>query len=208
MAKLRKRDDDIHRTPDVAHIQNPDVAHETSDVNVYAILQFVVGLVILAALVHVLMWAMFRLLEERQARLERANPPSPMAITSQEQVPPEPRLQDAPGWSVQVDPQEANKLRGEGYRVDQNGRVNLQFEEPQAERKILMRLWDEQLKNGQRDPTTGAVESIPINQAMQQVAGQGLPARPQPPGGDDQISSGQQIPTYQSSGRMMERRKQ
>ena len=36
MARRGQRDD-IHETPDVSHIQNPDVTHEESDVNVKAI---------------------------------------------------------------------------------------------------------------------------------------------------------------------------
>jgi hypothetical protein len=109
---------------------------------------------------------------------------------------------------VQVDQQAARELREQGYRVDQDGRVNLQFEEPQAERKILTKVWREELQNGKINPQTGERESIPIADAMRQIAGQGLPARPQPPGGDEQISQGTQIPTYSSSGRRTERRRE
>ena len=207
MTRLGKKDD-IHITPDVSHIQNPDVAHETSDVNVSAILKFVIGLVIFAVVVHVLMWAMFKFLEERQVRFERANPPAPMALTGQQQLPPEPRLQDARGWSVQVDAGSRREIEEQGYRVDQQGRVNLELEEPQAERKILTQVWEHELEHGKVDPNTGAQESIPIKQAMQQILSQGLPARQAVQGSDEQLSNGQQIPTYQSSGRMTERRKQ
>lgn len=207
MARHGKKDD-IHITPDVSHIQNPDVAHETSDVNVSGILKFVVGLVVVAIVVHVLMYLLFMFLEDRQARLERANPPAPMALTGQQQLPPEPRLQDAQGWSVQVDPAARREIEEQGYKVDQNGRVNLELEEPQAERKILTRVWKQELENGKVDPATGTQESIPIKQAMQQVLSQGLPARTASPHNDEQLWSGQQIPTYQSSGRMTERRRQ
>jgi len=206
MARFGKKDD-IHITPDVSYIQNPDVAHEGSDVNVPAILKFVAGLVIFGIVVHVLMWAMFKFLEGRQAKLERENPPAPMALTGQQQLPPEPRLQDSQGWSVQVDASKRREFEEQGYRVDPSGRVNLELEEPQAERKILTKVWDEELQNGKVDPGTGARVSIPIAQAMQQVLSQGLPARQQQ-GSDEQISNGQQIPTYQSSGRMTERRRQ
>ena len=205
MARFGKKDD-IHITPDVSHIQNPDVAHEASDVNVPAILKFVAGLVIFAVIVHVLMLLMFKFLEARQVRFENDNPPAPMALTGQ-QLPPEPRLQEARGWSVQVDANQRRELEEQGYRVDQKGHVNLELEEPQAERKILTQVWRRELENGKVDPSTGARLSIPINQAMQQVLSQGLPARQQP-SSDEQISNGQQIPTYQSSGRMMERRRQ
>ena len=50
----------VRQTPDVSHIQNVDVTHEASDVNVGGILKFVVGLTIFGIIVNVLMWGMFR----------------------------------------------------------------------------------------------------------------------------------------------------
>ncbi|HYY56527.1 MAG TPA: hypothetical protein VE842_04290 [Pyrinomonadaceae bacterium] len=190
MAK-RGRRDDIHETPDVSHIQNPDVTHEVSDVNVRAILQFVVGLIIFAAVVHVLMWYMLKFFEQRQ---EKATPPpAPMALTEKERLPPEPRLQVAPGW-----------------RVDEgNGReVNLALKEPTAEIEIVRRQWDEVLLKGQRDES-GNVVAIPIEEAKRQLIEKGLPTRPAV---DAQtgpsINGGVDVPSYQSSGRKMEKRDQ
>jgi hypothetical protein len=190
MARHGRRDD-IHETPDVSHIQNPDVAHEESDVNVRAIMQFVVGLLIFSGIVLVLMWYMLKFFERRQ---EKATPPpAPMALSEKERLPPEPRLQAAPGWEVDV---------GEGKKR------SIALKEPTAEMKIVRRQWDEVLLNGQRDGS-GNVVAIPIEEAKRQLIEKGLPTRPQT---NDQkgptINGGLDIPSYQSSGQKMEKRDQ
>jgi hypothetical protein len=45
-------------------LHNEDVAHEHTDVNIRAILMFAAGLVVVAVVVHILMWAMFRWLDD------------------------------------------------------------------------------------------------------------------------------------------------
>jgi hypothetical protein len=43
-------------TPDVSHIRNVEVTHETSDVNVNGVLTFVVGLTILTKRFNLAQW--------------------------------------------------------------------------------------------------------------------------------------------------------
>lgn len=188
MARHGRRDD-IHETPDVSHIQNPDVKHEESDVNIKAILQFVVGLLIFAAIVHVLMWYMLKFFEQRQEK--RTPPPAPMALTDRERLPPEPRLQGAPGFGVDV---------GEGRRVD------LGLKEPMAEMKVVREQWEKVLKEGQKDQS-GNVVAIPIEEAKRQLIEKGLPTRPQTDSPMN-IKGGIDVPTFQSSGQKMEKRDQ
>jgi hypothetical protein len=188
MARHGRRDD-IHETPDVSHIQNPDVTHEESDVNIRAILQFVVGLLIFAAVVHVLMWYMLKFFERRQEK--RTPAPAPMALTDKERLPPEPRLQAAPGFGVDL---------GEGRRVD------LGLKEPTAEMKVVREQWEKVLKEGQKDQS-GNVIAIPIEEAKRQLVEKGLPTRPQT-GSPMSINGGVDIPTYQSSGQKTEKRDQ
>jgi hypothetical protein len=69
---------------------NPRVDHEESDVNVRAVLLFVVGLAITAAAVHVVTWWMFDYFAARESRQDP--PVRPLAATGP-QRPPEPRLQ-------------------------------------------------------------------------------------------------------------------
>ena len=183
--------DDIHRTPDVAYIQNPDVSHEKSDVNVRSIIIFAGGLLVFGIIVHILMWLMFNYMEER-ARKE-APPPRPMALTQQERMPPEPRLQAAPGFGISL---------GEGKKP-----INLELREPQAEFNEMNKIWEGDLK-GQPDPRTGQV-SMPIEEAKQKIVSDGqLKARPQADGQQQIDMQGMDIPSYQSSGRLTEKRDQ
>ena len=115
-----------------------------------------------------------------------------MALTPRERLPPEPRLQAAPGFGE-------NLGLGEGK--------NLELKAPQSEYRILSERWKDALENGQKDAKTGAVTSIPIEQAIKQVAGQGLPARTAADG-QKTYRQAMEIPSYPSSGRMMEVRRQ
>ncbi|HEY0546354.1 MAG TPA: hypothetical protein VGC91_13330 [Pyrinomonadaceae bacterium] len=189
---MRKRRDDIHTTPDVTHIHNPEVAHEESDVNIKAILQFTVGLLVFAVTVHILMWLMLRTFEAREVKREEKAPAGPMALTPKERLPPEPRLQVAPGFGDNLE-------IGEGK--------NLELQAPQEEYKILSERWRRVLENGQKDAKTGAMTSIPIEQAIKQIAQQGLPARAAADG-QKTYRQAMEIPSYPSSGRMMEVRRQ
>lgn len=73
---------------------NPDVHHETSDVNIRGILTFVAGLFVFAVVIHVVVWGLFRYFEAR----EKVQPQSvyPLAAQQGTRLPPEPRLQTNP----------------------------------------------------------------------------------------------------------------
>jgi hypothetical protein len=88
----------VTETPDVSHVRNPDVTHEMSDVNVPGILKFVVGLVVMTFGVYILMWLLFSFFNAQEVRKEGEAPPGPMAMTEQESLPPEPRLQASKGF--------------------------------------------------------------------------------------------------------------
>ncbi|PYS52545.1 MAG: hypothetical protein DMF68_01270 [Acidobacteria bacterium] len=186
--------DDIHKTPDVSHIQNPDVSHEASDVNVRSIIIFAVGLFIFGVIVHILMLLMFNYMEKRAESNEAAHPRGPMAITQKEMLPPEPRLQLAPGFGVGL---------GEGKE-----RINLQLKEPNAEYKELRKIWDDELQ-GKPDPGTGKT-SMPIDEAMKKIVQDGqLRARTSAQGQQQiDIHGGMDMPSFMSSGRMGVKRDQ
>jgi hypothetical protein len=230
MAKIKKHDEEIHMTPDVSHVSNPDVAHEASDVDVGGIIKFVVGLFVLFAVTLGLMWAMFKFLEARENSLQPKR--APMAMSAQESMPPEPRLQAAPGFGLSdgLTYEDRQKLKEHGdlqkrgeaeaeaapqaedkkpfpYKVDKNGVINLELEEPQAEMRVLARKWRDELEHGKRDEKTGAQVSIPIEEAEKQLIEKGMPSRA---GGNNQqgVEDGIYMPTYSSSGRMLEKRRQ
>ena len=73
---------------------NPDVHHETTDVNIRGIFAFGVALIVAAAFIHFGVWLMFRLLAGAHA--QRGVPEFPLAVNQQQRVPPAPRLQPSP----------------------------------------------------------------------------------------------------------------
>lgn len=180
----------ITETPDVSHIKNVDVTHEASDVNISGIVKFVVGLTVFGIVIQFLLWGMFNFLSAQQQKKEP--PPGPMAMTEQERLPPEPRLQAAKGFGVKLE----------------NGQwVPLENREPQAEYRVLREQWEQTLKEGARDQS-GKVVGLPIDQAMQKVIGN-LPSRTHDLSEERANEDyGGDIPTAASSGRMTEKIKQ
>jgi len=176
-------------TPDVSHIRNVEVTHETSDININGVLVFVVSLTIMTIAVFVGLSFLFGQFQ-KQAQSEPK--PGPMALQKEERLPPEPRLQAAPGFEI---------------TLRDGGKVDLATREPQAEYKALLDEWNKEL-NGQLKDASGNPTSMPIEEAIHKVlAGEGLPARTkQAPNKleDYAISS----PTAASSGRVSEKRVQ
>ena len=91
---------------------NPDVVHEESDVNVTAILRYGVGLVVVAAIVHVFLWWLLGMFERQNER--RQTQVYPMAASEQNRLPPAPRFQENPQQELQ-DLREQQRARLEGY---------------------------------------------------------------------------------------------
>ena len=184
-----KRNGHKTETPDVSHIRNVEVTHETSDVSVRGVLTFVVVLTIATAAVSVGMWLLFKYFYAQEAKEPTRGP---MAITEKDKrLPPEPRLQSAPGFQITFE----------------NGQTEiLEKAIPQAEYRELRKQWDENLKTGLKDQS-GKVVGMPIDDAMKQIVSSGLPTRVKGPGGklsDYAIST----PTAWSSGRVVEKRLQ
>jgi hypothetical protein len=81
------------RRQDLSQIENVDVAHEKSDVNIRAIFGVAAGLLATAIVVHVAMFVLFVYFQGREAaRKPRAFP----LATLERQLPPEPRIQARP----------------------------------------------------------------------------------------------------------------
>jgi hypothetical protein len=74
--------------------ENVTTHHETSDVNIRAVLGFGAGLIVVAVLIHLLVWALFGYFNAREAR--QPQPAYPLAIEQEKRLPPEPRLQTNP----------------------------------------------------------------------------------------------------------------
>lgn len=86
-----------HHTP-----ENPEVHHETSDINVSFLAKFAIGFVIVTVVVHVVLYFMFVWMEARSKKLD----PNPISLVQPGEVrrPPGPNLQrlnTAPGIELQ-----------------------------------------------------------------------------------------------------------
>lgn len=197
----RRKSDDIHLTPDVSHIRNPDVAYEHSDVPVTPVLKFVGGLVVFFIVVCVAMFLMFKVLESRAERNELAS--SPLERKGDERLPPEPRLQMAPKWSAELE---------NGEKVILSEPPNPK-PDPNAEYKVVREDWDRQLHGwGFIDRNAGTVH-MPIEQAKESyLQKQQQKAQPVAPGNTGAaatgVPSGEQRPEASSSGRTNEKRNQ
>lgn len=175
-------------TPDVSHIRNEEVTHETSDVSVRGVLTFVVLLTISGIAIHFGVAGLYNFFNAQEAKQPG---PGPMALKPEERLPPPPRLQAAPGFEVTLE----------------NGqKVGLEKSPPQDEYQTLLKQWRENLKTGLKDQS-GNVVGMPINDAIDKIAAEGLPSRVKGAGGklNDYAVS---MPTAASSGRETEKRLQ
>ena len=120
-----------HNQHSPEHLENPDVLHETSDVNVRGIFGFGIGLAVGTALVALLLFGAFSVMVERfnpaptptASPLTRTRPTVPESRQHAEAAFPEPRLQpDAAEDLVKYREAEQRHLNSYGW-VDQNAGV-------------------------------------------------------------------------------------
>src|SRR5947209_19885797 len=138
----------VTETPDVSYIKNVDVTHETSDVQVRGIVKFLVGLSVLTIATFFLTWALFRSFESKSLEASR----SPMAQSEKDRLPPEPRLQGAPGFAEDLE-KTASVKKEEAASVHAPAVApGPQLpKDPLYEIKILRRHWEDVLENGPAD---------------------------------------------------------
>jgi hypothetical protein len=133
--------------------------YEQNILGLRGIVYFGIGLLLLIVITFALMWALLKVFADDAAK--NAAPASPLALSEKDRLPPEPRLQLAPGWGVET----------------QNGPVNLELSQPGAEYTVLHEQWQEMWKNGVRDPKTGVTSMLPIDQAKEKLLEQNVKAR-------------------------------
>lgn len=135
-----------------------DKPYEANIIGMRGIIYFAVGLFLLIVVTFGLMYVLENVMEQDAA--EKKGSTNPMQLSKQEALPPEPRLQGAPGFGVE----------------GPNGRINLELAAPQAEYWELEKQWNKLLAEGQKDEKTGTVITLPISEAknklLQQAATQ------------------------------------
>ena len=167
-----------------------DKTYEQNLIGLRGIIYFAVGLILLIVITFGLMFALLNVMED-QAR-ETKDVANPLMMTDKERLPPEPRLQAAPGFGVE----------------SESGRVNLELRAPQSEYWEVRTQWEDQLKNGQRHPQTGVVVTLPVDQAkeayLQQSAQQNAAANQNAAaGGEDKLMNSRLYTSDSSSGRVL-----
>lgn len=145
--------------PTIPDLNKP---YEHNVISVNGILKFGIGLLVLIVITFVLMLILYRVLQENPLETKVAG--NPMAVGDKQRLPPEPRLQLAPGFGVE----------------SPDGRVNMELGAPQAEYLELKKQWDVLRKQGSKDPKTGAITSLPIDEAKEIVLDQALKAKSGP----------------------------
>ncbi|HVF46478.1 MAG TPA: hypothetical protein VNA17_02820 [Pyrinomonadaceae bacterium] len=138
------------------------IPYEQNEIQLKGIFGFGIGLFLLIVITFALMWALLNVMKDYW--VESADPGNPMAMSENEKLPPEPRLQLAPGFGVE----------------SPTGRVNMELAAPQAEYIELKKQWDDMLEHGQKDKTTGAVTMMPIKEAKERFLGQNVKAKSGP----------------------------
>ena len=167
-----KHDSHVTETPDVSYIKNVDVTHEVSDVYVSGIVKFLVGLSVLTIATFILTWGLFRSFANNATETR----PSPMALTEKDRLPPEPRLQGAPGFAEDLEKTTARKEEPAAGPAITGGAPQPKY--PLYEINMLRRHWNDVLANGPVDQS-GKRYGMPIEKAKEEILKQGLPVRKQ-----------------------------
>ncbi|NOT48101.1 MAG: hypothetical protein HOP17_10190 [Acidobacteria bacterium] len=136
--------------------------YEQNLIGLKGILYFGLGLLLLIVITFGLMWAFLGVLEEYAKDEKQSNNPIP--LSEKEKLPPEPRLQAAPGFKVD----------------GPNGPVNLELKAPQAEYRELRKQWESVWEEGQKDARTGTIITMPIDKAKELVMEKNLKAKSGP----------------------------
>jgi hypothetical protein len=137
-----------------------DKPYEPNQIGVKGITYFAVGLVLLIVITFGLMYVLLHYVLEAEAKVSKASD-NPMIMSEKERLPPEPRLQSAPGFGV----------------TGPDGRANFELREPQAEYREVKKIWDDLRKNGEKDAKTGTVIAMPIDAAIDKLLTQPIKAK-------------------------------
>jgi len=160
-----------------------DKPYEQNLIGLRGIIYFGVGLFLLIVVTFGLMWALLNVMSDKADADDKKNQ-KPLALSEQEKLPPEPRLQSAPGFGVD----------------SETGRVNLELKIPQAEYRELHKQWEDLWEHGQKDAKTNTVIALPIEEAKKKLLAES------PKGASSEVSEknldeARTFVSYSSSGR-------
>ncbi len=122
--------------------------YEENEIGLKGIFSFAIGLFLLIVITFGLMWAFLNVLKD-QAKQDNAAQVNPVIMSEKERLPPEPRLQLAPGFGIE----------------SEKGRVNLELVAPNAEFVEYQEQWIQLWEHGRKDEKTGMMTVMPIDEA-------------------------------------------
>ena len=157
--------------------------HEENVVQLRGIIGFGIGLFLLIVITFALMAAFINVL--RQYRAESDGPSTPLVMSEKERLPPEPRLQLAPGFGVD----------------SEKGRVNMELGQPEDEYKEIKKQTIQMWEHGRKDEKTGVVTMLPIDEAKEKLLSQNLKAKSDPQSAEF-LEKSKEIISDASSGRV------
>jgi len=126
-----------------------NIPYEQNEIQLKGIIGFGIGLLLLILITFGLMWALLGTLRDYWKVPDKDK--NPMAMTDKERLPPEPRLQLAPGFGIE----------------SEKGRVNLELQAPAAEYHEFKKQYEEVWLHGRKDEKTGTISEMPIEMAKQ-----------------------------------------
>lgn len=171
---------------DAAHEKsfvNFERAYETNVIGLRGVIYFGVGLFLLVVVTFGLMYVLQNVMENQAIETKDAR--NPMMRDERERLPPEPRLQAAPGFGVD----------------SEQGRVNLELRAPQSEWRTLKADWQKIWDNGQRDPKTGTVITLPLEEAKKKMLEQSAATNGDKQAGEKLMDESRQIVSFSNAGR-------
>ncbi|MEO8074479.1 MAG: hypothetical protein ABI891_10865 [Acidobacteriota bacterium] len=128
-----------------------DKPYETNLIGLRGVVYFGVGLFLLIVVTFGLMYFLEDVMEQRAT--ETIDQKNPMTMKNEERLPPEPRLQAAPGFGVETS----------------QGFVNLELKASQSEYRELHQQWEKDWAQGQKDLKTGTIMSLPIEESKNKL---------------------------------------
>lgn len=159
-------------------------AYEENEIRLKGIVGFGIGLFLLIVITFGLMWALLYKLRQFHDEEQKLSQ-NPMAMSDKERLPPEPRLQLAPGFGVD----------------SEAGRVNLELAAPADEYREIHKQWVDLWEHGEKDEHSGAVAVLPIDEAKEKFL-ESAPKAKADPGAEEYWKNSSTYFTDQSSGRM------
>ncbi len=109
-------------------LDNVEVVHEESDVNVGAIIRFGLGLLLIAALIHVFLWWLQGTYSRQNQRAQTQV--YPLAAGQQDRLPPSPRFQENPQQELQdLRAKQGALLEGYGWVNKEGGVARIPIED-------------------------------------------------------------------------------